>query len=126
MSRSAKLRLAFLGGALLLLTVLIAGAAWIAAREFGSLHREFDKVQRESFRIADQLVSSVARLNSELLSFEASGEAHARVEFERASHALDAWIDAQYVHLQTPEERVLLDRINAEYDVYLAEARELI
>ncbi len=126
MTRSAKLRLALLGGALLLLTVLIAGAAWLAAREFGALHREFDKVQRESFRIADQLVSSVARLNSRLLAFEASGEGHARVEFERASRALDAWIDAQYVHLQTPEERVLLDRINAEYDVYLAEARKLI
>ena len=126
MTRSAKLRLLFLGAALLVLTVLIAGAAWIAAREFSALHREFDKVQRESFRIADQLVSAVARLNSRLLAFEASGEPHARAEFERASRALDDWIDAQYEHLQTPEELLLLDRINTEYDVYLAEARELI
>ena len=126
MTRSAKLRLSLLGGALLLLTVLIAGAAWIAAREFSALHREFDKVQRESFRIADQLVSAVARLNSRLLAFEASGEATSRAEFERDSRALDAWIDAQYVHLQTPAERHLLDRINEEYDVYLAEGRQLI
>ena len=126
MTRSAKLRLALLGGALFLLTVLIAGAAWIAAREFRALHHEFDKVQRESFRIADQLVSSVARVNSNLLAFEASGEPHARSEFERTSRALDAWIDAQYEHLQTAEERAILDRINAEYDVYLAEARQLI
>lgn len=126
MTRSAKLRLVFLGAALLLLTVLIAGAAWVAAREFHTLHHQFDKVQIESFRIADQLVSAVARLNSRLLAFEASGDPAARAGFEQDSRTLDAWIDAQYVHLQTPEEGRVLDRINEEYDVYLAEGRQLI
>src|SRR5438477_12312706 len=100
MTRSAQLRFFFLAAALVLLAALTAGAAWIAAREFRTLHRQFDKVQLESFRIADQFVSSVARLNSSLLAFEASGEGAARANFERDSRSLDAWIDAQYARLQ--------------------------
>ncbi len=126
LTRPAQLRFFLLAIALVLLAALTAGAAWLVAREFRTLRRQFDKVQMESFRIADQFISSVARLNSSLFAFEASGEQVARASFERDSRSLDAWIDAQSTRMHTTEERQVLEEINKEYDVYLAEGRQLI
>src|SRR5438105_1673664 len=80
----------------------------------------------ESFRIADHLIAAVARLNSSLFAFEASGEEVARANFERDSRSLDGWIDAQATRLHTPAERQGLEAIKKQYGVYLAEGRKLI
>jgi signal transduction histidine kinase len=80
----------------------------------------------ESFRIADELISSVARLNSSLFAYEASGDDQDRENFERDSRILANWLNAQSRRLHTPEERQLLEQINKEYAVYLTEGRQLI
>jgi len=126
LTRPAQLRFFLLALALVLLAALTAVAAWIAAREFGTLRRQFEKVQMESFRIADELISSVARLNSSLFAYEASGEDLDRQNFERDSRSLAGWLAAQSRRLHTPEERQLLEQINKEYAEYLAEGRKLI
>ena len=126
MTRPARLRFYLLALALVLLAALTATAAWIAAREFRTLRRQFEKVQMESFRIADELISSVARLNSSLFAYEASGDDQDRENFEHDSRTLANWINAQSRRLHTPEERQLLEQINKEYAVYLAEGRKLI
>jgi signal transduction histidine kinase len=126
LTRPAQLRFFLLALALVLLAALTAVAAWIAAREFGTVRRQFEKVQMESFRIADELISSVARLNSSLFAYEASGEDLDRQNFERDSRSLGGWLAAQSRRLHTPEERQLLEQINKEYTEYLAEGRKLI
>ena len=96
LTRPAQLRFFLLALALVLLAALTAIAAWIAAREFRTLRRQFDKVQMESFRIADELISSVARLNSSLFAFEASGEDQDRQNFERDSRLAPITIRASF------------------------------
>ena len=107
---------------------MIALIGWSAAtawHHLGALRSRFTSAQFESFRIAGQLQSSVLSLDSSLLAYEISGEAPDWNQFQRDSHALDAWIDLQRDALKTDGEKSALDEINAEYDRYLAVAQTI-
>src|SRR5664279_909486 len=100
------------------LIVLIGWLAATAWRDLGALRSRFTSAQFESFRIAGELQSSVLRLDSGLLAYEISGEAADWEQYQRDTHALDAWIDLQRGSLKTDDEKRALDAIDAEFDRY--------
>ncbi len=119
LTRPAQLRFFLLALALVpVFAALDMGQRSIAAREFGTLRRQFEKVQMESFRIADELISSVARPDLPASSpTKPRARTLDRQNFARDSRFLAGWLAAQSRRLHTPE-RQLLEQIDKEYAVY--------
>jgi len=103
-------------GGLVLVIGWAAGTAWF---DLGALQRRFTTAQFESFRIAEQLQSSVLDLNSALLAYDRAGSPADWAQFEQRSRELNDWIDRQRDVLKTTGEKRVLADIDAEYDRYL-------
>jgi signal transduction histidine kinase len=117
------------------LAILIGGMAMVAGLMLWSVQDAWQRISRvehkltsshlESFRLAGEFQQRLLALNSSLLHFTARREPKMWTEFEQASAELDRWIDEQNPKLNTPDERALLDKINAIYDDYRAAAERL-
>ena len=118
-----RLRLA---GFLLAIAVLLSLIVWAAVtswRRVEESRAQLSSVQSESFRIASHLQQSILDLNQHLLNFAVQYDTNALTEFETKWVALGRWIDEQ--HLSAPEEKPVLEEINAAYDRYHSTAMQL-
>src|SRR6476646_1585655 len=125
MTPPLRRRLTLFCGFLVILVMLVGWSAATAWNDLAILRRRFTNAQFESFRIAGELQSSVLSLDSGLLAYEITGEPADWNHFQSESRALDEWIDLQRGALKTESEKRALDKINAEYDRYLAVARNI-
>src|SRR4029077_2976443 len=104
---------------------LVGWSATTAGNDLAMLRRRFTDAQFESSRLAGELQSAVLSLDSGLLAYEITGDPADWNHFQTESHALDEWIDLQRGALKTEGEKRALDKINAEYDRYLAVAQNI-
>lgn len=117
------------------LSLLLLGMAAVASLMLWSVQNSWQRITElerkltgshlESFRLADDFQQRLLNLNGSMLRFASRREPAIWSAFERASEQLDRWIDEQNPKLNTPDERVLLQKINTIYDEYLAAARRL-
>jgi signal transduction histidine kinase len=121
----AARQLLLLAVVLTFLALLIGWSALVSWREIRELRAGFTTAQLESFRIADQLQTGLLKLDSRLLKYKEGRRPEDWRSFEDESRRLNAWIDQQKNALATPEEKALLNEINAAYDSYLAAASEI-
>src|SRR5262249_10301615 len=89
------------------------------------LHVRLTQKDSESFRIADTFRDSLGALNSSLFHYGSEHRLVDREQYQKASDALDKWIDEQGPRLTTPQEKELLHKIDVAYDSYRAAATEL-
>lgn len=121
----AARQLLLLAATLAFLALLIGWSAFVSWREIRELRGGFTTAQLESFRIADQLQTGLLKLDSHLRNYKDGRGPEDWRSFEDESRRLDAWLDEQKTALTTPEEKAVLDEINAAYDGYLAAASEI-
>src|SRR4051812_42900921 len=125
MNSNVKLRLGAFGLLILLVALIIGGAAHLAWRQFEQLQARFNTPLIASFRSADQLRATLQQLDYLLLRYDARHDEADWEKFDRNRRKLDAWIDAQEGTLTTPQERVIWQAINAAYDDYQKAALQL-
>ncbi|MBI3414814.1 MAG: hypothetical protein HY043_05745 [Verrucomicrobia bacterium] len=117
-----------LGAFALAIVMVVAMIAWAAVngwRRIGQLNRQLNKVQIESFRIADRFQATIQQLDYHVLRYEFH---HEPADLERLLtelKTLDGWIDEQTNKLTSPLERKILNRINDVYDEYQSVARQV-
>lgn len=119
------IRLSAFALAIVIVVAMIAWAAVSGWRRIGQLNRQLNRVQFESFRIADRFQATIQQLDYHVLRYEFH---HEPADLERLLtelKALDKWIDEQTNKLTSPLERKILSRINDVYDDYQNVAREV-
>jgi signal transduction histidine kinase len=124
-SNGIRIRLAAFILAIATMVGIIAWTALNAWRRGGELREKLTKVQLQSYQIADHIQEKILELNNAVLRFGAYHDTNAWRRFQVVSHELDGWIDAQRELLSTEPERRLLDRINTNYDFYIAAANRM-
>jgi signal transduction histidine kinase len=125
MNLRIKLRLIGLATAIGLMGLMIVVTTVKSQRRAGELRKELAQVDSESFQIADEFKNFLRLLNSSMYRY---GSEHNRSDletFRKASHDLDLWIDGQKPKLASESEKILMQQIDASYDVYLRTANEL-
>jgi signal transduction histidine kinase len=125
MSLSINVRLAILTLVIGVAALIIGWAAFSSWEEVGELQRRFSTAHLRSFQVADHLQSTILKLNNRLINFELRGDTNDLARFQRESEELNVWIDAQKPSSSEPE-RELLNKIDQEYDVYLATATNTV
>jgi signal transduction histidine kinase len=120
-----KLRLAAFILAIAGMMALIGWTAQSAWRRGGELRDRLTRVQLQSFQLADHIQESILELNNNVLRYGLSQDTNDWAHFEKASKALDEWIDEQRGSENTALELRIHDRINTNYDFYMAAAREI-
>ncbi|HTL54550.1 MAG TPA: ATP-binding protein [Candidatus Limnocylindrales bacterium] len=120
-----KLRLAAFIVAIAGITALIAWTAQSAWRRAGEVRIHLTRVQLQSFQIADHIQQSILELNNHVVRYGLLRNESDWAHFQATSKALDEWIDERRGSENTPLELKIHDRINTNYDVYMAAAREI-
>jgi len=121
-----------IGGTLLL--GWITRATW---EQLDRLQKEHAAVRSESFYLGVTLRGSIRSLNEKLLAIGHAQEPHAREQFLTESAALKSWLVTNRVHLaelaRLPllkqmliDDFDILDKIDAAYNAYLAQAAKLL
>ncbi|MCC6819475.1 MAG: hypothetical protein IT579_01990 [Verrucomicrobia subdivision 3 bacterium] len=132
MTKTYRSRFVFLVAALAVMAALSLWAVQQSWQRFTSLERRLTSGLLESFRLADDFQARLQQLNNTMLRFTARREPAALTEFQRASTALDHWIDQhdplnnQDSNLTTEPERQLFGQINAAFDAYLQAATKVL
>jgi signal transduction histidine kinase len=132
MNQTYRFRLVFLVSALALVAALTLWGVQQSWSRINSLEHHLTASQIESFRLATDFQGRLQTLNSTLLQFAACRDPAARVEFQRASEALNIWIDQHDPDinrdsiLTTDAERRILPELNRAYDAYRAAANGLL
>lgn len=132
MTKTYRARFVFLVAALAVMAALSLWAVQQSWQRFTSLERRLTSGLLESFRLADDFQSRLQRLNNTMLRFTARRDPSAGSEFERASIALDHWLDQNDPHnnqqsnLTTEPEQNLFRQINVAYDEYLRTANHVL
>jgi len=125
MRSNVSYRLGLFASLIVLLALLIGGAAHLGWQQFEVLRGTLSTTPIESFRSADQFRATIEQLDYLLLRYEARHNESDWEAFLPTSKRLDAWIDAQQPRLTTPEERAIFAEINRIYDDYQAAAKAL-
>ena len=123
MTLSLRFRLAAMAFVIVVLAVIIGGAATITWHQVRSLRRRFSGGRIESFRIADYLQASVLDLNGTLLRFVVGGDPSEWQKFSAKAAKLTVWLKQQ--RPGTPAEREDLVRIRSDLEEYLSETQAL-
>ena len=125
MSAGIKLRLAAFILAIAGMGALIVWTAQKSWRRSGELRDRLTAVQFHSFQIADHIQESILEMNNNVLRYSLSRDSNDWDHFVKASKELDAWIDEQRPIESTELELRIHDRINTNYDFYMASAHEI-
>jgi signal transduction histidine kinase len=126
MNTHVKLRLTALATGIALMGLMIG---WLTAKsqlQAGKLRTQLVQVDSDSFRIAGQFADHVRLLDRTLYRYGTAHNPADLVRFNEASEGLKTWITSQEPALISPEERTLMQKIDATYDSYLGAARTLI
>jgi nitrogen-specific signal transduction histidine kinase len=132
MTKTYRFRLVFLVAALALMAALTLWAVQESWKRITSLEHRLTAGQIESFRLANDFQERLRSLDNTLLRFAARRDPVALAEFQRASDALDRWIDEydprlnKESNLTTEQERQILPELNEAYDEYLEAANGVL
>ena len=118
-----KFRLAAFITTIALLVSVIVWVAFTSARLVRSSRDQMALADSESFRVAREFQQGVLGLNGQLLKFALSHDTNDWVEFRKQWASLNTWLDQQ--QLSAPEEKQVLDQIDAAYDDYYNAARQI-
>jgi signal transduction histidine kinase len=121
-SAGIKVRLATFILAIAVMVALIAWTAQSSWRRGGELREKLTAVQIQSFQIADHIQESILELNNNVLRYGLSRDSNDWTHFLKASRELDNWIDEWRPNEKTDLELLIHDRINTNYDFYMAAA----
>jgi signal transduction histidine kinase len=106
---------------------LLIGLMTVKSQQQADLLRErLNRVESESFRIADDFREFLRRLNNSLYEYGSRPGPADRDQVLKASHDLDVWIDEQKPKLTTAQEKALMQQIDVAYDGYQRVANELL
>ena len=125
MNRRVKPRLIALAAGIGLMGLAIACTIVEAQRQVVTLRARLNRVDDESFHIADQFRELLRKLNDSLYRYGSDHHPADLQEFLKASDDLNQWIDRQKPKLKTEQENDLMQQIDNAYDDYLAAAKEL-
>jgi signal transduction histidine kinase len=120
MLKTSNLRLVALGVSIGVLGALIGWAAFTSSRELSNLQEHSSTQHLRSFEIADHIQDTVLRLNNSIIAYELEHDQTKLEEFLKTSAALNTWIDE--LHLVSPRERDVLQKIDRAYDDFLLTA----
>jgi signal transduction histidine kinase len=118
-----------LAGLLAAVVLMALGVTLLTTRlqwQSGELRAQLNRVDSESFLIADELADFLRQLNESLYHY---GRSHVspNVEwFNQTSHELELWISRQKPKLITEREKVLMDQIELAYHDYLKVSKDLL
>jgi signal transduction histidine kinase len=121
-SGGIKYRLIAFVLAILGMLILIAGTAHILWQRSGELSDRLTTAQLESFQVAEHLQQTIWELNNFVLRYGVYHDTNDWAHFQTLSKQLDHWIDTERPKLSTDGEKLVLDRINTNYDFYMAAA----
>jgi signal transduction histidine kinase len=110
---------------IVLLALLIGGAAHYGWQQFEGLRSHLSMTPLASFRSADQFRATIEELDYLLLRYSLQHDERDWNTFLPTSTNLDRWIDEQKANLTTLQEQQLWDKINFLYDDYQEAARNL-
>jgi signal transduction histidine kinase len=113
-------------GIILLIGLGIGFLAMKLQRQSMELRAQLKQIDSESFRIADQFAEFLRQLNDSLYHYGRSDIPADANGFNKASHELDLWIEAQQTRLTTEQEKAIMRQIDSAYDEYLQAAKELL
>ena len=125
MSSAIKFRLVTFVLAIGGMAALIAWTAHSSWQRTGELGEMLTSVQLKSFQIADHFQETILELNTSILRFGVFHDTEDWAHFESISADLAKWIEQQQSILQTGNEKKLLNHIAANFDDYVAAARQI-
>src|SRR5258706_8146719 len=125
MSSTVKFRLTAFALLIVLLALMIGGAAHLSWKQFEQLSTRLRSSPIKSFRSADQFQATIEELDYRLLLYDVRHDAADWDKFVLNGKKLDDWIDEQKPTLTTAREQALWDQINAAYDDYQIAAKSL-
>src|SRR5436309_856326 len=125
MNSNVRVRLTAFASLIVVMAVMIGGAAHLSWRQFEQLSARLSSSPIKSFRSADQFQATIEELDYLLLRYNVRHNEEDWNKFVRDGKNLDNWIDEQKPTLTTPREQALWDQINAAYDDYQTAAKEL-
>src|SRR5438445_4459678 len=125
MKSNVKFRLTAFALLIVLLAVMIGGAAHLSWRQFEQLSARLSSSPIKSFRSADQFRATIRELDYLLLRYKVRHQEADWNRFMLDGKNLDEWIDEHKSTLTTAREQALWDQINAAYDDYQSAARDL-
>jgi len=105
--------------------VLIFQTAVRTWHDVSELRGRLTAVQLESFRIADHIQREVLELSNYLLQYTVEGDPQDLQQFQKGTHELDLWLDAQIPKLRTAKEKEVLSRLNMAFDEYVKLAKRI-
>ena len=123
MKFTLRFRLASLALLIIILALMIGGAAYVTTQHVRALRVHFNDVQGESFRIADYLQESILKLNATLLRCALQHDPGDWEKFSKESQGLIAWMDAQKP--ATIQERKIIEEIGLEFRNYRGKADQI-
>src|SRR2546430_11714636 len=125
MNSNVRVRLTAFASLIVVMAVMIGGAANLSWRQFEQLSARLSSSPIKSFRSADQFQATIEELDYLLLRYNVRHNEEDWNKFVRDGKNLDNWIDEQKPTLTTPREQALWQQINTAYDDYQSAAKEL-
>lgn len=119
MNRGIKLRLAALLMGLGLFGALIVAVTLSSQRQADEVRARLSQVDLESFHIADHFKDALREVDDKVRGYRVERQPELWDEFLKASHELDAWINAQTPKLRTEREKEILKDIDSAYAKYV-------
>ena len=108
------------------LVLVVGWAGRITWQELRQLHRSFASVQADAFHLSEHVEATIRNLNETVLRFDLRRQPEDRAAFQKEGQDLQQWIRAHQPTVTTPEERDLMDQIEAAFEVYLSRTTQLM
>ena len=125
MTSTINLRLTSFGLAIGLLAGLIGWVTYVIWLEVAKLEH-FDSAQISSYQVADHIQDTILKLYNILADYELKEEKADLDAYRKASAELDAYIDKQKDALREARQSELLNKIDAEYDRFMATVSNVV
>jgi hypothetical protein len=117
---SAKLRAhGFTPAAVLVLAVLMAWVGGWVWHQLDRLRKDFSVVQSESFHLAEHVEEKMLALKETLRSLDIRPDAAAMADFRSQATEVKLWVQTSRSSVISAQQRDVLDRIEAAFDVYV-------
>jgi signal transduction histidine kinase len=108
------------------LAVVLAWAGSITWHDLRQLHRSFDSLQTDAFHLSDHIDASVDDLNNIVQRSNLRGHPEDRAAFQKQSQVLRQWIRTRQPNVTTPQERELVNQIDAAFTLYVSLSTKLM
>ena len=116
---SSRARVTSFSLAVVLLAVLVVWAGRTKWQGMQQLRRSFATIQNDAFYVSDDIETSIRDLHEIVLRFDSRRDPSDRARFLSKGQELKKWISARTASLTTPSEGVLMQQIEAAFEVYL-------